>query len=566
VNLKISYFKNFRRLLSGCQTVVSAKEMLNSEPADLLSSGWPLLTIPGPQSHMTAQNNLDLKGDFRQHPFAELLVEIVQAKLSGSLRLAHGKQKSIIYFREGAVAHAVSNAREHRLFHVLLSRNRIDQKKLAGIPEFANDLDLATALEEREIFSKAEIDEFTVIQIESIIIDALTWPNGQWHFSPLARLRDDLNYNVDVYKLLIEYARCLPSQDVYQRFKSVQEAFYREPKPSTTAVLQAHEKYALDRFNGSQLTIEQLRPLCTLPETALMQSLYVLWLGGLLVRRDWNSAFSATKIGEILTARVSLVKQAESRLKPGEKSEAEIKADEPQLPELNISLEDYLERVEKAETLYEILGVERHAKIAEIKHAYFGMAKLFHPDRFHREEVAKLRRIQMAFTEIAHAYETLKNNDSRQNYDFKLEKEQEYRKKRKDAGQAEATSPQDRQAEEGLDSFEKAMEALSDEEFAAAAGHLSRAVHYSPQNALFHAYFGYALSQLDKQHHKAEAELQTAVKLDPKNPKIRMMLVEFFIEMKMAKRAEGELKRFLEMVPGNKEATKLLSKVQAQVS
>ena len=54
------------------------------------------------------------------------------------------------------------------------------------------------------------------------------------------------------------------------------------------------------------------------------------------------------------------------------------------------------------------------------------------------------------------------------------------------------------------------------------------------------------------------------MKLDPKNPKIRMMLVEFFVDMKMTKRAEGELKRFLELVPGDKEATKMLGKVQAE--
>ena len=508
---------------------------------------------------MSTQNNLDLKGDFRQHPFAELLVEIVHAKLSGSLRLAYKTKKSVIYFREGMVAHGVSNAREHRLFNVLLTQNRIDQKTLAGIPEFASDIELASALTEKGIFSKDEIDGLTVGQIESIIVDALTWPVGTWHFSPLARLRDDLNFDVDVYKVLIEYARCLPSQDVYQRFKSVQEAFYRQPKPATSAVLQAHEKYALDCFDRNQLSIEQLRPICSLPETAMLQSLYVLWLGGLLVRRDWNSAFSATRIGEILTARVSRVKEA---AKPSPKSEIAAPEDAVRLPDLNLTLEEYLERVEGSESLYDILGIGRSAKLAEVKHAYFGMAKLFHPDRFHREEAGKLRRIQTAFTEIAHAYETLKNSDARANYDFKLEKEEEYRKKRRDAGVADSTSPEDRQAEQGLESFEKAMEALKDEEFAAAAGHLSRSVHYSPQNALFHAYFGYALSQLEKQHHKAETELQTAVRLDPQNPKVRMMLVEFFVEMKMARRAEGELKRFLEMVPGNREASKLLAKIQ----
>lgn len=514
---------------------------------------------------MTSQTNLDLKGDFRQHPFAELLVEIVHARVSGSLRIESGKQKCVIYFRDGAVVYAASNAREQRLFSILLGRNRVDQKTLAGIPTFANDFELAAALEEKQVLSKAEIDEFIGVQIDSIIIDALTWQSGTWTFSALARLREDMVYKVDIFKLLIEYARCLPSQEVSQRFRSVQEMFYRDPSPTTSAVLQAHEKYALDCFNGYQLTIENLRPQCSLPETAMLQALYVLWLGGLLIRRDWNSAFSASKIGEILTTKVSLVKSAADLAKAEKKPEDEAVEDEAsKLPDVDISLDDYLARVEGADTLYDVLGVESSSGLPQIKHAYFQMAKLFHPDKFHREEAGMLRRIQSAFTEIAHAYETLKTKESRENYDFKVRKELELREKRRAEGVADATTPEDRQAEQGLDSFEKAMEAINEEEFAAAAGHLARAVHYSSQNALYHAYFGFALSQLEKQHHKAEAEFQAAVKLDPKNPKIRMMLVEFFIEMKMEKRAAGELKRFLEVAPGNKEATRMLEKLQVQ--
>ena len=521
---------------------------------------------------MTAQNTLDLIGDFQRHRFAELLVEIVQAKLSGSLRLAHAKQKTIIYFRDGSVVYAVSNAREQRLFSILLSRKRTDQKTLARFPNLANDLELAAALEEKGVFNESEIRELVTIQIESIIIDALTWQKGEWLFSPLARLREDLIYKTDVHKVLADYARCLPSQEVYQRFRSVQEAFSRVSRPTTTVVLQSHEQYALERFNGGQLTIEQMRPLCDLPEAAMLQSLYVLWLGGLLVRRDWNSAFSPGKIGEILSTKVSLIKGAENLARKVETKEPEKAAEAEPVPvveaaarpELEITLEDYLERVEKAETLYDVLGISPSASPADIKSAYFAMAKLFHPDRFHREERNVLRRIQVAFTQIANAYETLKNPESRENYNYKMRKELEYREKRRAEGQVNPNSAEERQTEQGLGSFEQAMEALNEEEFAAAAGHLSRAVHYSPQNALYHAYFGYALSQLEKQHHKAEASLQTAVRLDPKNPKIRMMLVEFFVEMKMAKRAVGELNRFLELVPGNKEATKLLAKLQTE--
>jgi curved DNA-binding protein CbpA len=208
------------------------------------------------------------------------------------------------------------------------------------------------------------------------------------------------------------------------------------------------------------------------------------------------------------------------------------------------------------------LGVGKKASRGEIKNSYFQLAKLFHPDRFHREDPASLRRIQSAFTEIAHAYDTLKSEDSREGYNIKMAKEAEFREKHRVTKKDEVATPEERQTEQGLQSFEQAVEAMNEEEYAAAAGHFARAVHYSPQNALYHAYLGKALSSLEKQHHKAEAEMQTAIKLDPRNAKIRMMLVEFFVEMKMSKRAVGELNRLLEMIPGNPEAMKMLAKLQ----
>jgi hypothetical protein len=448
---------------------------------------------------------------------------------------------------------------------VLLGLNKIDTGIIAQTPNFANDTEFAASLIEKGVLSKEEIEAVVITQIRQTLIDALSWPAGDWVFSPLARLRSDMIYDGAVYTVLIEYARCLPIETVSRRFKSVREAFVAVSDQSANVNLQLHESYVLSVFGGYQLTIEELRPLCSLPEPALLQALYVLWLGGVLLRQNWNAAFSPNKLNHIRSAKMSLVKEAARPVTSNTKEATIIEepVEEPEKPaQIEISLQEYLQRVEKAKTHYDVMGVEANASVADIKATYFALARLFHPDRFHREAVADLRRIEVAFTSLAQAYETLKIAESRQSYDFKIRKELDLREKLRAEGIPDSSETSNVKAESGLDSFEQGLNLLMEEEFQAAGAFLARAIHYSPENALYHAYYGKALAGCGGQTHKAEAEMQTAAKLDPKNPKIRLMLAEFFIDMNLIKRAEGELTRFLEIAPNNREAQAMLAKIQ----
>ncbi len=515
---------------------------------------------------MTQNPSLDLIGNFSSHPLAELLVEIAQAKLSGSLRLSRESQKSVIYLNKGEVVYGVSNSKAMRLFTLLLRQKKITRETLADHPSFANDLEFSISLENAKVFTKEEIDAAVTSQVEAIVIDCLSWPDGDWHYSPLARLRADMRYPADLGKVLINYARCVQADIGINRFRSIKEAFSIDRERLSHVELQPHEMYVLGRFGENSLTFEQLRGMSSLPESGLLQALYVLWLGGLLQRHDWNAAFTPNKIYEIRSARMVRIKAAERvdrpvRSEPEPEAVPEVSEPLPtKAAELTIPLEEYLQRVEGAKTHYDTLGIADDADLDEIRRMYFGLAKLFHPDRYHRESETKLKRIQRAFTELSHAYETMKNSESRESYNFKMKKEIDARAKRAASGQGEATVA-DTRTETALQSFEQALNCLNDDDYEQAAVLLGRATHYSPDNAQFHAYYGFALSAFDKQQHKAEGEFQAAVRLDPKNPKIRMMLVEFFVEMNMTKRAIGELTRFLEIVPGNKEATRRLQKL-----
>ncbi len=110
-----------------------------------------------------------------------------------------------------------------------------------------------------------------------------------------------------------------------------------------------------------------------------------------------------------------------------------------------------------------------------------------------------------------------------------------------------------KQAEHAAENFEQGFSLLMDGKGESAIPFLARAVHFAGDNARYHAYHGN-----NKQRHKAEAELQTAVKLDAENADFRLLLAEFFIQIGFPKRAEGELNRLLTIFPNNKEARGLL--------
>ncbi len=520
---------------------------------------------------MTPPNNLDLHDNLKKHPLAELLVEIAQARLDGTLRVSRENQKLIIYFRSGEIVFAVSNARSARLFDFLLRENKINKNLLAEFPSFANDLELARFLTEKNYFAQSQLDEIFVAQIAAMIKDAVEWQTGEWVFSPLVKLRDGINYRFNPAKILSDHARKLSGEAAFRRFRSSQEVFIAKNASEQNGVdLQAHEAFVLSRFTNSQLKIEEIRKLCNLPDAVVFQTLYILWLGGFVLRSGWNSAFTEHYVNLILSARLALKKAAaESAAHSGQTTtesapivrETPSAPDKPKISLPPISLEEYLERIESAENLYENLAVHAKAETLEIKQAYFSLAKQFHPDRFYKQtDAEQYSRIQKAFTQIAQAYETLKNEESRRAYDFKIQKELTQKEKMRGSGVDEIT--RQNQIDAAAENFEHGFEMLEDGYYAEAAPFLARAVHLAPEVARYHAYYGKVLSVDEKQRFKAESEMQAAIKIETHNPTFRLMLVEFFLRHNLLKRAEGELKRMLVIFPRHAEAQNLLDSLQ----
>jgi tetratricopeptide (TPR) repeat protein len=537
---------------------------------------------------MSSPNNLEIQGSLQEHPLAELLVEAAEARLSGSFRLVSQEQKAIIYLRAGEIVFAVSNSRQHRLFQMILQSGKLAAAQITGIPNFANDQALGEALLAKQLISNLDIHRFFTRQVEEIVKSCIGWHEGDWTFSALVRIRESVNYRIELRKILFEYARGLSPDKIVRRFRSFQETFGANPTIDSSLQLAPQEAFLLSRFEKSFLKIQEIVTLGGLPEATTMQTLYGLWLGGFLYRQNWHAAFSERKISAILSAKLALkteeIAEKEENEPPVEEkprfqqvkteivrpfgrketfqtpAPEVVKAPAADPLEDRRQMEAYLERVEEADTLYQVLGVEPQTKTAEIKSTYFGLAKRFHPDLFHKETGTEThRRIQAAFTEIAHAYEILKDESSREIYDFKNREKISAAAAGKSEPKAKpAANAAEAQAALAKESFEQGYSYLVDGDFEEALPLLARAVHLAPANARYHIFYGKVLATGEKSMHKAEGEMQTAVKLDPNNSVFRIMLAEFYIEVGLYRRAEGELQRLLAMFPNNKEAQDLL--------
>ena len=513
---------------------------------------------------MSNTSSLEITGNFLSHSFAELIAEIALSSLNGSLRCAAKGKKCIAYFRNGRLVFAVSNARSSRLFDMMLKRGRINEDDLQRIPNFQNDLEFSAFLQAANFLSPDDVKALFVEQIGAIVIDLMSWIEGEWTFSSLARVRDGLEFKIAVTQLLADFARVMPASVIMSRFRGPDETFRRIGGPREHIELSPNELRTFMSIGDEPMMARDLIPKVGIDESTAIRAVYMLWLIGCLKREDWHPAFTDISIASIKNARLELKQEAKMiAVKAADTAKGDGSADTTNDVEV-ISLDEYLARVETAQTFYDALGVDVKAEVSEIKRSYFALAKQFHPDHFHKAEAELQQRVQSAFTQISQAHETLKTEQLRELYDFKVRKELSEKQTSAGSNAADATSDgaSYQQLQQAHQSFEHGFDLLHDGDTERAAVFLARAVHFAPENARYHAFYGKCLAVDAKKRHQAEAELQAAIRLDEREPEYRRMLAEFFISQKLFKRAEGELKRLLAIFPNDNEARELLQSIK----
>ncbi|HEX8922597.1 MAG TPA: DUF4388 domain-containing protein, partial [Pyrinomonadaceae bacterium] len=393
--------------------------------------------------------NLRMAGQLKRHPLTELIREISAGGISGALRLARERAKSVVYFDAGQIIYAASNLRAYRLVESVRRWNILSEAQLAAVQGKTSDLEFGAALVETQILSRERLSDLMTRQVSELLYHTLLWTEGEWEFDPRVRLASDTRVTIQTKKLLVESARRLPTEFIQERFTDKNEKLFPETQSSDDLNLLPTEAFVLTRVDAP-LSIDELLAIGGLAEAETLHVVYTLSLGGFLRRERWPQALSAEELAKARAAKAAQVKQetppvaapAEPKLESKGRIEDKAAATEkPPAPpaeeprDEQAELEAFFTRLSIATDHYQELGVRRSANIAEIKRAYYALAKRFHPDRFRKEsDAARLTSIESAFAQVAQAYETLKDKGSRAVYDSKLLKqEQEMRAERANA-------------------------------------------------------------------------------------------------------------------------------------
>ncbi|HKR11770.1 MAG TPA: DnaJ domain-containing protein [Pyrinomonadaceae bacterium] len=273
----------------------------------------------------------------------------------------------------------------------------------------------------------------------------------------------------------------------------------------------------------------------------------------------------------------ALLLEAERRMAAKVVEETPVK-DETPVKAAPENIEDFLDRLRKAETYYDLLGVETSAPAEQLKSAYYEIARRYHPDRFHKTEPALVGRIESAFARITQAYDTLRDEGLRANYDRKLQSRKKAQQVSNATPKATASAPTappsasdagTTPVEPGLspiqraeNDFKEGFAALEQGQRSVAAGLFASAARLAPNEPRYRAYYGQMLAAQEHTRRAAEAELQAAIRLDPQNAEYRVMLAQLFRDLGFVIRARGEAERAAAADPNNRKARELLRELK----
>lgn len=524
-----------------------------------------------------------MQGQLGEKLVPDLIREIAHKNSSGLLRLSRGKAIKAVFFESGAPTFAISNLTNEQLDFKVMEEGLVTLDQIEQARERAGKTQrLGPALVEMGVLEDPQMRKLVCDQVMGIILSVFEWTQGDYTFDERIRASHEVTLSLGASDVLLEGAR--HAADIQEVADALvpQDSVVLKTKtsgPGDMGRLIPLESYILSRIESPTAVIE-VGALSGLGDADAHRAVCVLVAAGFLKVLD--------------------------REKEGAEDTAAREADET----LERVREDVIRKLHFANSadFYDVLGVTRQATTAEIKAAYYHLAKKYHPDRYHQRDSGDLRnRLETLFAMITQAYDTLSQPAERAGYDERIRKasgtppnslprttplataEPAVKPWAADgerpAGSGVTPSngqpinsdslpppPAETPVVEVLASaplssgprltpaqmaevyYQQGRARFERKEYHAAVHLLREAIKLDPSRAPYHYHLGIALIRNPRTRRDAEQHLSRAAELEPYNAQIRVKLGLLYKEAGLSKRAEGYFREALQMDPENRVA------------
>lgn len=497
------------------------------------------------------------RGTLDVNPLPVLLLSLYRQRQTGHLELSREAVRKRVWLRDGVPVLAESNLPSESLGIQLLDAGRIQRDDYARLVDTVRERGCkeGAALLSLGLVGPQELFSALKDQVRRRLLDGFGWPRGEFavyggeapagdaaafrcdpvaltqegvaiHWSP-TRIRDELAPHLDRYPQrsnrfaalagrLLRDAEVDALLEALDGTRSLGEALVRASDPSALAAV-----WVLDRLGAIHWLTSAVASEATDAEpdrdAGDLDFEIVVGAGG--AANEDRSAAGARRERANAHGRTEATSSSAS--------DAEALANEIRALHTSLADRDY----------YELLGVTREASAGDVKRAYLGAAKRFHPDGLARLGLEALRpQAQEVFARIARAHETLSDPAQRRAYDSDL------------AGEGAQGEAQRAVQAEAL--YRKAEVMMRAGNWSGAYEFLRPAVQLWPDECAYQSALGWTLyKRLPSDPATARTHLEAAVALDDRDSVAHFRLGLVLRALGETDAADRELKRAKQLDP-----------------
>lgn len=446
------------------------------------------------------------------------LRDIYFGKKRGQLTFRYLNIQKYLYFQDGNLVFTKTNQQNELLGEVLYKLGKLSQESFQNIEEYIEPMEIiGQVLVKRGLLTQEDLLDGLTYQMREVTLNIFPLFNGTFKFQDRDEVSlEDLDTKIGIPTLIADGIRRMQFDANIEKYLRTQTMSPRDK--GLDLQLTEEEKGVLSRIKPDSHPAEILKYSGLNPEF-FWKSIYLFYCLNLIELSHEENVFEAKE-------------------KPAAKPVGKEQAEKLQ------EVEDFQQKISSM-SFYQILDVSTSASLAEIKKAYFGLARKFHPDLFDRDIATKQKEmIDEVFDQITKAYHTLSDEEKREGYDKELAEEEK-----------DSTRGVTKKAEI---KFRQAKTLYNQARYEEAMAYLDEAIRLDAHKSAYYLLLAMVETKIPTYIRKAETHFIKAIKLEPWSPDGYLGLGMMYKNADLKVKAANQFNKALRVDPGNPAALKEL--------